>query len=234
MQDEGSILAGWRVSLFARPPRLGQVKTRLAAEVGEVRALALYSAFLSDALDVLRRSGLDFVLSWSESGAVDVREAGLARLLDGVPTRAQAPGDLGARMAATFAAEAEAGRVGAAIVGSDLPGLTPGALRACLEQAAAGARRVVLAPSGDGGYWCVAGASGLPWARIFAAVRWSSGTELAKTRSNAEALGLEVRLGPAGRDIDDAGDLRALLQGQAPCGPHTRALLARWREEGGR
>src|SRR5258708_30882210 len=45
-----------RLLLFARVPELGRVKTRLAASIGDQRALAVYEAMLRDVLGSIGES----------------------------------------------------------------------------------------------------------------------------------------------------------------------------------
>src|SRR5205823_139044 len=54
---------GPAIALFARSPALGEVKTRLAASIGNQRALDLYLAFVEDSLmklaDLAKLADLD-------------------------------------------------------------------------------------------------------------------------------------------------------------------------------
>ena len=56
------------VCVFAKPPRPGEVKTRLAAEIGAGAAARLATAFLEDTLVSLRRLPLRVVLASTEPG----------------------------------------------------------------------------------------------------------------------------------------------------------------------
>ncbi len=219
------------VCIFARVPLLGRVKTRLAAHLGDETALSLYQAFLGDALQAADESQAEVFLHLSEApesaeGALALEQLGpLAR----PPWRLQTGGDLGERMAAAFALEAAAGARTVAIVGSDLPLITASDLDRCLDLARGG--QPVLAPTPDGGFWCVAGPSGLDWASSFAGVAWSSSQELAACQAHLAAQGTPAVRGPMGLDVDDAADLqqaaRALLQAPETVGRQTREVLAR-------
>ncbi|MDF1562083.1 MAG: TIGR04282 family arsenosugar biosynthesis glycosyltransferase [Deltaproteobacteria bacterium] len=216
-----------RVCVFARPPRAGRVKTRLAAALGDAAALALYRAFLADTLEAAGRSGAEVVVHLAEAPPPG-QAAGREEALSGLPWRLQGEGDLGARMAGAFAAEAADGVATLAIVGSDLPALRPADLRACLARAREGA--AVLAPTPDGGFWCVAGPAGLPWAAVFEGVAWSSGGERVACEARLRARGVEVAAGPLLRDVDRLEDLLALWEEVRDAGPglarHTRAAIA--------
>ncbi len=212
-----------RVVVYARPLVRGRVKTRLAAGVGEARALVLYRAFLADVLGAARGVGAEVVVSV----AGDPGDPGLEALASDLHRVAQGDGDLGARMAATFVRGRDAGVRRLALVGSDRPAVQAAEVRACL--AAADPGTVVLAPAADGGYWCVAADPATDLAPVFAGVAWSTPAVLEQTRRRAEAAGLTVRLGPEGIDVDEAADLDALrgeLEGlPLEVAPATRVAL---------
>ena len=52
-----------RLVVFGREPVPGQVKTRLAAGLGEVAAARVYTRLLEHTLEVARGSGIDTLLS---------------------------------------------------------------------------------------------------------------------------------------------------------------------------
>ncbi len=88
--------------VFARAPTLGQVKTRLAAVVGDEAALALYTAFLDDTLAAAGVVARDFGALFELAVAGDAAHPALVALavVHEAVLRAQADGDLGARMGA--------------------------------------------------------------------------------------------------------------------------------------
>ncbi len=189
------------VIVFARLPRLGRVKRRLARDVGAVEALRFYRACLARLLRALaadRRWRV--VLAVAPDGAA-VSGRGWPR-----PRPAmigQGSGDLGRRMARAL------GRMPpgpAVLVGSDIPELG----RAHVSAAFEALRRadVVFGPAEDGGYWLVGRRHSLRPFDPFAAVRWSTAHALADTRANL-APARRVALLASLRDIDDGAGLRA-------------------------
>jgi hypothetical protein len=183
--------------VFARVPRLGTVKRRLAAEAGDRAALRFHTATLTA---LLRRcaAGRHFhtVL------AATPRDARM-RLPHRVRRIDQGHGDLGERMARVFCGFP---RDRVAIIGCDIPDAGPNDLAAAF--AALGAAPAVFGPAADGGYWLVAMAPGRRPARPFAAVRWSSPHALADTLRNF--AGRRVKLLRTLNDVDTAADLRRL------------------------
>ena len=186
--------------VMAKAPRLGQVKTRLAREIGDVAALAF---FRHTCLDLLRRMSPDprwqTVLALSPDMAV--HEEGVWP--EGVPRIAQGPGDLGARMGRLLR-DMPPGPV--VIVGGDIPGISNEHIARAFD--ALGTADTVLGPADDGGYWLV-GMKRFPRVpEIFDGVRWSSEYALADTKANIERAGLTLALADMMNDIDTGADYR--------------------------
>ena len=94
------------VAVFARLPKLGTVKTRLAAVLGDDLALAVHRALLRETLDnVLNPES--YALELWLAGDPEELDAGL-RVLN-VVLRQQSEGDLGERMLATITQLTESG-----------------------------------------------------------------------------------------------------------------------------
>jgi rSAM/selenodomain-associated transferase 1 len=180
------------VVVFARAPRLGAVKRRLAKHIGERAALRFHIGTL---LRLLRSLAADRRFRTVVSVTPD--RAAL-RLPHRVGRMKQGSGDIGARMHRAFSA-LPCRRV--VIVGSDIPDANAADMEAAFR--ALGAAHAVFGPAADGGYWLV----GLPPrrpARPFAGVRWSSEHALADTLRNFK--GRRVALLRTLHDVDTADD----------------------------
>lgn len=182
-----------RLSIFARLPVPGEVKTRLIPALGAEGAARLYARLLAATILAARESGLDFELRVT-GGEPSLFHAIYGEDLSVIP---QGEGDLGERMARIEAP--------GLIIGSDCP-----AMSAPLLIAAAGAlseRDVVLGPATDGGYYLVGFKRPMPF--LFNAMEWSTARVLPETLSRLA----ERRIGPAIlpelSDIDTAEDLAA-------------------------
>ena len=184
------------VIVFARAPRLGTVKRRLAREIGDRAALRFYAGSLARLLRALLRDRrFRTVLAVTPDRA-------RTRWPVRVPAIAQGGGNLGTRMHRACA-RYRRGRV--AIVGSDIPDTEADDLAAAFRAVRRGG--AAFGPAMDGGYWLVALGSRRP-ARPFADVRWSSQHALADTLRNF--AGRRVVLLRTLRDVDTAADLRAV------------------------
>jgi rSAM/selenodomain-associated transferase 1 len=178
--------------VFARAPRLGCVKRRLAREIGEVEALRFHRGEVA-------RLGRLFARErrWRTLLAVTPDRA---RFPSPLPRVAQGRGDLGQRMARALVRHRRA-----VLVGCDIPGL--GAAQVAAAFRALGRAQAVFGPATDGGYWLVGFGPRRPRAP-FAAVRWSTEHALADTLGNC--AGHPAALLAPLSDVDTAADLKAL------------------------
>lgn len=161
------------VILFARAPRLGQVKRRLAAGIGDIAALAFYRITLRT---VTRRLARD--PRWRLIVAVTPDGTRIRHLGRRIVQRDQGTGDLGVRMARALRPRRPDRVRSIVVVGSDIPEVSaPAVWRAFIAL-----RRVdmVFGPASDGGYWLVGARRRPPEPRgLFADVAWSTATALA-------------------------------------------------------
>src|SRR5262245_22858547 len=110
------------IALFARPPVLGRVKSRLSPALPPRLALQLYRGLLGDALEQMMATPADRRrVYWADSPTPD---PGLA-LPRGVEPRAQQGADLGARLAHATREELAGEDDRVLVVGTDCPRLGP-------------------------------------------------------------------------------------------------------------
>lgn len=187
------------VIVFARAPRAGEVKTRIAQRIGDAPAARLHERLVRAAIATARAA---------RCGPVELHASerhGFFRTL-AVPIRLQQGADLGARMHHALQ-RALRRHEGAVLIGSDCPALRPGDIARAARWLHGGAD-VVLAPAQDGGYALIAARR--IRAGVFAAVAWGSDRVLAQTRANLVRAGLGVRLLPVVWDVDRPEDLERL------------------------
>ncbi|MHA1538020.1 MAG: TIGR04282 family arsenosugar biosynthesis glycosyltransferase [Alphaproteobacteria bacterium] len=193
---------GRHLVVFARAPRLGAVKRRLARDIGAVEALSFYRASLAR---LLRRVGRDgrwrTWLAVTPDASAEVGRWPEAERL-GIALLAQGGGDIGDRMGRAFSSLPPGAVV---IVGSDVPAVDAGHVGAAFD--ALHGHDVAFGPALDGGYWLVGarGASRRPG--LFDNVRWSSEHALADTLANLPAHARQARLETL-EDVDDGPAFR--------------------------
>ena len=193
-------MRGDTLILFARAPRLGAVKRRLAREIGAMAALRFHRGQLAR---LVRGLGRD--RRWRTVLAVTPDRAAWrgARWPGRLPRLPQGGGDLGRRMGRALARHPRR----ALLVGCDIPGIRPADIAAGFRALSRGAD-AVFGPAEDGGYWLVGLGPRRPPPRSFAAVRWSTEHALADTLANFR--GRRVALLRRLRDVDRAADLAVL------------------------
>lgn len=182
------------VVVFVKTPRLGQVKSRLAAGIGALAALRFYRETSARVLQALAQDP-----RWRTVVATTPARARRSRFWHRALARFdQGPGDLGHRMARAFRALPPGPAV---IVGSDIPAIASRHIRAAFR--ALGGHDAVIGPARDGGYWLIGLKRSRPFpARLFAHVRWSSPHALADTRATLPGR-YTVALLETLEDVDD-------------------------------
>ncbi|MBT7942978.1 MAG: glycosyltransferase, partial [Alphaproteobacteria bacterium] len=162
--------------IFAKTPRMGTVKTRLAADIGLVSATAFARRTLHDVAGRLAKDPRwRCWLAVSPDTAANEpkrwpRVHGLVR---------QGAGDLGRRMAGV-AHRMPTGPV--VIIGTDVPAIRPHHIADAFT--ALGSHDAVFGPAHDGGYWLVGLKRRPVFKDIFQGVRWSTEQALSDTIAN--------------------------------------------------
>lgn len=195
-----------RLIIYAKVPRSGQVKTRIAAEIGNGRAAEIYRAMLSGFLARLRglrrRWHMEIHFTPPDQEALLVPE-----VPPGIPRVPQADGDLGARLKASFASAFQAGRDPCVIIGTDSPDLPVRFIQEALDNLAT--HDVVVGPAKDGGYYMIGLRQPLP--ALFEGIPWSSPDVCQSTLRKAQQLGKTCYTTPQWTDVDTLADLEEFL-----------------------
>jgi rSAM/selenodomain-associated transferase 1 len=185
--------------IFAKAPRLGLAKRRLAADIGMVAAWRFQRIALDRAVRTLATDP-----RWE---CLLATTGGPARWPGGVRRMQQPRGDLGERMDRVMRAFGPGPVV---IVGSDIPDITPRHIDAAFR--ALGRHDAVFGPADDGGYWLV-GLRRRPFQPdLFKGVRWSTRHALADTLANLGGR-YDYALLETLTDIDDAESLERWREG---------------------
>ncbi len=175
--------------IFARQPRLGTGKRRLARDIGAVEALRFQRVMLSL---ILRRLGSN--RRWVTWLAVTPDRSGpWPRRFRTLP---QGQGNLGRRMAAVVR-KLPPGPV--VIIGTDIPEIAATDIARAFREL--GWRDAVFGPATDGGYWLVGLRRRPRFLDPFINVRWSSEHALSDTLANL--AGKEVAFLRMLSDVDD-------------------------------
>jgi len=191
--------------IFIKNPRLGKVKTRLAATLGDKKALVVYEQLLKHTRQICEKVAADRLLFYSSYISEDDD-------WDGQQFRkfVQVGVDLGERMNRAFEAAFERyGYQKVVIIGSDCADLTADIITTAFQQLEQ--HDTVIGPANDGGYYL------LGMNRLFTAVfeekYWSTPSVFEDTMADIETAGLTCYMLPELTDIDNQEDLESSLFG---------------------
>lgn len=192
--------------MFARLPELGRVKTRLAADLGDERALTIYEAMLRDVVRGIGESspGLEIEFLWPPTPNANGEL--LQRAFAHHSVAMQTGETLGDRLAMAFSERFFFHRTQKIIaIGVDDPTLP----RELVDHAFAllDSCEYVLGPAADGGYYLI-GCRALSFdPSIFADIEWGTSSVLPATLAKIAAMNRTVALLPERMDVDTAEDL---------------------------
>lgn len=210
--------------MVAKQPAAGRTKTRLCPPLDGEAAAALYTCFLGDVLDLMRRvPDVEHAIAYLPAEARPY----FAQLAPDMELVLQHGMNLGERLDQLLTDALHAGADQAVVMSSDCPTLPADSVIRAFIELDQGAD-VVLGPCDDGGYYLI----GLktPQPRLLREVPMSTPTVLHETLVLAEELHLQVALLPPWYDvdtIDDLARLRAeLVETPAEIAPRTRHLLS--------
>ena len=184
--------------IFYRNPVIGKVKTRLASDVGEERALAIYLLLANHTMHITRDLRASKTVYYSSH--ID-REDNWDNYL--YTKDLQAGNDLGERMQNAFAKGFNKGYRSICIIGTDCIGLNTPIIESAFAQLAR--YDAVVGPAKDGGYYLL-GMKKL-YSRLFTGKQWGNDTVLADTLSDLESMKLHFTTLPVLTDVDTVDDL---------------------------
>jgi rSAM/selenodomain-associated transferase 1 len=216
-----------RLLVFARLPERGRVKTRLAATIGEERALAVYEAMLADVLAGVGESSpeTEIEVLWAPTENADGDS--LRRAFGERSLAMQTGATLGDRMSMAFSERFFFHRTQKVVaIGVDEPRLT----RELIDHAFAllDSCEWVVGPATDGGYYLIGCRSAAFDTSIFDRIAWGTADVLATTVAKIAAAGATLATLPERSDIDVAEDLDRFIAGARDASGELPALLRGW------
>lgn len=192
------MLSSTALVIFVRNPILGQVKTRLAKDIGDERALAIYLQLLEHTLKITRSlSFRKFIYYADEVSDYDLWS------VPGYTKRMQSGTNLGERMLNSFKELFEQGFTRIVIIGSDCLQLQTENLQEAVTLLES--NTAVIGPASDGGYYLLGLTKLYP--ELFVNKPWSTDQVLTKTIDDFNNQGISYALLEELSDIDDITDL---------------------------
>lgn len=184
--------------IFARNPVLGKVKTRLAREIGNEKALEVYLKLLEHAHKTADHVDAEKQVYYTDN----LDEFGLLDYFK-FEKRLQQGHDLGERMHNAVASGLAEGYRKVIIIGSDCIEITPQLIDRAFQELQN--CECVLGPAHDGGYYLI-GLKG-PIPAVFTNKNWSSADVLLDTILDLQGSSNTYYLLPTLNDIDTKSDL---------------------------
>ncbi len=188
--------------VFAKAPVAGQVKTRLIPDMGQERALSIYTELLTRTLHTASKARF---LETHVYVSGDVGHAYFRRYQNqhAVKLYKQQGQDLGQRMFNAFQAALDRHPY-AVLIGSDCPSLTCSDLTMANDYLQNNAD-IVLGPAADGGYYLI----GLKnnHRQLFTEIKWGKEDVFIDTCAKIAALNWDLRLLSKRWDVDTVADL---------------------------
>jgi len=183
------------VLVFQKNAILGKVKTRLAAGMGELRALQIYGQLIQLTYSALEDVPASIWTYFSDF----IPEIDSTSLEKNFVQEGQ---DLGERMAHAFARSFELGMDKVVLIGTDCPSLQSHHLNEAFE--ALSNSDLVLGPATDGGYYLIGMTRRADY--LFEGIAWSTSQVLLDTMNLASQHGLTTTLLQELDDIDTQED----------------------------
>lgn len=164
------------ILFFVKNPAKGEVKSRLAAQVGETIAVELYKNFILDMLSTINTSKAQCLICFYPEGAQKKLEDWLGKKYHCLP---QEGSNLGERMKHGFLRAFSMKFENAVLIGSDIPDLP----LSLLKQAFLMLKNhdAVVGPAHDGGYYLIGFRHDTFIPEVFAPLRWGGTTVLRST-----------------------------------------------------
>ena len=178
-----------------KAPIVGSVKTRLAEEIGEVRALIAYQKMAKYLFDQLAPH-YPYEVHYAPSDALDLMCSWLGEDHQFFPQR---EGDLGARMEEAVRSSFERSAETVILLGGDCPYVTC----SVVGKASMAMRRsdAVIGPATDGGYYLLGMQTMHPC--LFEDIPWSTDGVFRVTLERIKEAGLTVEILESLEDVDN-------------------------------
>jgi len=204
---------------FLKYPEPGQVKTRLAEEIGDQHAVGLYKSFVRDLLGRFELLDCHLHLFMTPPEKVADLQRWLLRLY---PLHIQVGNNLGERMRNAFYTLFSMGYKSCIVAGSDYPDMPSAIPRLGLKMLSN--NNAVISPSLDGGYCLLGFRTDKICREAFQDIDWSTSRVFQQTMTALNKKGVYPKLLPQWQDVDTFEDLIGLVKRhQDPDDPFLRS-----------
>lgn len=224
------------LTVMAKAPRPGKVKTRLSPPLTSEQAAAINVCFLRDTTENIQAVSA----SGKSTGVISYTPIGDEALFEGIfpdpfVLVAQRGDGFGERLLTSAEDILACGFGSVCLIDSDSPSVPASFLQQAVDELARPGDRIVLGGSHDGGYYLIGLKQAHP--EPFTDITWSTASVYAETVTAIHAAGIELVELPLWYDVDDAATLKILevelLEETRPsfavvngyASPHTKKFL---------
>ena len=195
------------ILVFQKNLIAGKTKTRLAATIGNEKALSVYKQLIILTMNALTIPGVDKCIYYSEFIPLETELPG-NKASGNTRFFVQRGEDLGLRMLNSFSDQFKSGYSRLIIIGTDCPDLKKEYIQQAFDLLKT--HDIVIGPAADGGYYLL-GMSELH-AELFKEVTWSTSGVFKQTVDIILKLALTHAELPVLRDLDNENDLNHFKQ----------------------
>ncbi|MGM0442428.1 MAG: TIGR04282 family arsenosugar biosynthesis glycosyltransferase [Elusimicrobiota bacterium] len=195
------------INVFAKFPRAGKVKTRLAPKVGSKMAAELYRNFVLDIIEVIDKVEAEVNIYCHPEGSIKYFKRWLGDYYKYLP---QQGGDLGKRMKNSLKSCFEKGYQKTVIIGSDSPDMPCSYIKEAIEEL--DDNDTVIGPSDDGGYYLIGFTESGFTGKAFEGINWGTDTVFNCTMDTLQKCHKKVKVLREWTDIDNYKDLKNLYK----------------------
>lgn len=192
--------------IFLKFPQEGMVKTRLAEDIGQDKALKVYRILVEATLNAAGdETGYDRFIFYTPEIGEDRIKRWLGSKYKVLP---QATGNLGERLTAAFKVAFTKGAKRVVAIGSDCLFVDRELIKSAFSMLKK--KDVVIGPSLDGGYYLI-GTSHF-FKSLFCDIDWGSSNVLEQTKDRIKRRAVILGTLPHHYDIDTLADLKRLRE----------------------
>ena len=197
------------LTVMAKAPRPGNVKTRLVPPLTLDQAAAINACFLRDTAEniaaVAASGNAAGIVSYTPIGDEALFDTLLPTCFSLIPQRGNGYGE---RLLASAEDLLAFGYGSVCLIDSDSPTVPAAAFEQAVAELTKPGDRVILGPAHDGGYYLIGVKR--PHPELFANITWSTSAVFAETIAAAQTANLEAVILPLWYDVDDAATLDIL------------------------
>lgn len=183
---------------FLKYPKNGEVKTRLAKDIGHDKATSFYTKIAEKTIQKAKKVDADLFVFFNPPESLQKFQDWLGTDLKYLP---QSEGDLGKKMSTAFLEIFAKNYTNTIIIGTDIPDISTEILEQAFENLEN--RDCIIGPSPDGGYYLLGFNKSSFFVEIFQDITYSTETVYKETISKFEKFDKTYLTLESLEDVDD-------------------------------